>query len=312
MSNYFRQHPGSIALSVLLHGALAAALIVSVDFAVRAPHPATELAIQATVVDQKAVQQEMQQLDKQQAEERKKQQAAEQRKKEQEEKQHAAQEAAARKAQEEQRHKQEQLEQLRAKREEAARVAEQKREREAAEEKKRAAAAAAAAAEKKREAEEAARKAEEQRKQEAEQRRLAEEKRKREEEAKREAEAAARRQKELNEQLNADIATEERRRKAEQSGLLDQYVRLIQNQIEQRWIKPPSAHPGLKCVVDVQQIPDGTVVAVHVRADQCNGDAAVRRSIETAVLKASPLPKPPVPELFERNLVITFHPDQVG
>jgi colicin import membrane protein len=288
MGNYFRQHPGTIALSVLLHGALAAALIVSIDFQGRAPQPAAQLAIQATVVDQKALQAMQQHDEPQQNDARPKQQEKEQ-----------AAEEAARKAREE-KQKEVELEQLHAKREKAARLAEEKRKREAAEKKKR-------------EEAEAARKAEEKRKREAEQRRLAEEKRKREEEEKkRKAAAAARRQKELNDQLAADIAAEQRRRKAEQSGLLDQYVNLIRNRIQQQWIKPPSAHPGLKCVVDVQQIPDGTVVAVHVRADKCNGDAAVRRSIETAVLKASPLPKPPVPELFERNLVITFRPDEVG
>lgn len=277
MGNYFRQHPWSFALSVLLHGALAAALIVSIDFEARAPRPAPQLSIQATVVDPKAVQQEMQRLDEQKQAEARKQQEKER---------------AAREAREEKKRKEQQIDQLRVQREKAERLAQEKREREAAEEKKREDAA------------QAARKAEEKRKREAEQQRLAEEKRK--------AAAAARRQKELNAQLQADIAAEERRRKAEQSGLLDQYVRLIQNRIEQQWIKPPSARPGLECVVDVTQIPSGTVVNVHVRADKCNGDAAVRRSIETAVLKASPLPKPPVPELFERNLVITFHPDEVG
>ena len=280
MGNYLRQHPGSFALSVLLHGVLVAALIVSIDFGTRSLPPAPPPAIQATVVDEKTVQQALDQLDEQ------KQAAVRQ----QQEKQRAAQKRKA-----------ERLEQLRVQREKAQRAEQQKREQAAAEKKRQ------------EEAAEQARKAEEKRKQEAEQQRLAEEKRKRAEEAdKRRKAAAARRQKELNAQLAADLATEEKRRKAEQSGLLDQYVRLIQNRIEQQWIKPPSAQPGLECVVDVEQIPSGTVVNVHVRPSQCNGDAAVRRSIEAAVLKASPLPKPPVPELFERNLVITFRPDQVG
>jgi colicin import membrane protein len=42
----------------------------------------------------------------------------------------------------------------------------------------------------------------------------------------------------------------------------------------------------------------------------CNGDDAVRRSIERAVLEASPLPKPPDPSLFERNLRVNFRPDE--
>jgi colicin import membrane protein len=41
----------------------------------------------------------------------------------------------------------------------------------------------------------------------------------------------------------------------------------------------------------------------------CNGDEAVRQSIEDAVLRASPLPAPPDPALFERELLLRFRPD---
>jgi colicin import membrane protein len=46
-----------------------------------------------------------------------------------------------------------------------------------------------------------------------------------------------------------------------------------------------------------------------VRIGQCNGDQAVRESIEAAVYRASPLPPPPDPALFDRNLRIDFRPD---
>ncbi|MBI80184.1 MAG: protein TolA, partial [Gammaproteobacteria bacterium] len=42
---------------------------------------------------------------------------------------------------------------------------------------------------------------------------------------------------------------------------------------------------------------------------QCNGDQVVIRSLEAAVLRSSPLPRPPIPSLFERNLIIDFIPD---
>jgi colicin import membrane protein len=48
---------------------------------------------------------------------------------------------------------------------------------------------------------------------------------------------------------------------------------------------------------------------VNVRIGTCNGDASVRESIEAAAYRASPLPPPPDPSLFERNLEITFKPD---
>ena len=51
------------------------------------------------------------------------------------------------------------------------------------------------------------------------------------------------------------------------------------------------ARPGIDCVVTVVQLPTGDVVSAKVAS--CNGDDAVRRSIERAVLDASPLPKAP-------------------
>jgi colicin import membrane protein len=61
-------------------------------------------------------------------------------------------------------------------------------------------------------------------------------------------------------------------------------------------------------VVEVTQVPGGEVTGARVT--QCNGDAAVRQSIENAVYRASPLPDPPDPALFERNLVLRFKPNE--
>ena len=77
--------------------------------------------------------------------------------------------------------------------------------------------------------------------------------------------------------------------------------------ITRAWIKPPSAQPGISCIVSVTQVPGGEVTAVRV--DSCSGgDAALRESVEVAVYRASPLPPPPDPALFERNLELTFAP----
>ncbi len=89
--------------------------------------------------------------------------------------------------------------------------------------------------------------------------------------------------------------------------MLDEYIRLIENRIQQNWIPPASATSGLECVVNVTQIPSGDVV--DVRVGRCNGDDAVIRSIEAAVLRSSPLPRPPIPSLFERNLEVVFNPE---
>ena len=107
--------------------------------------------------------------------------------------------------------------------------------------------------------------------------------------------------------LRARLADEERRTAAVAGGLRAQYVAMIQARIQRNWIRPASARPGLKCQVRVAQIPGGEVVGATLGT--CNGDEAVRQSIVSAVLRSSPLPMPPDPSLFERNLVIEFVPE---
>src|SRR5436853_214715 len=67
------------------------------------------------------------------------------------------------------------------------------------------------------------------------------------------------------------------------------------------------ARRGIQCVLNVTQVPGGEVTQVSI--GECNGDQAVRESIEAAVYRASPLPPPPDPALFDRNLKINFKPD---
>jgi colicin import membrane protein len=127
------------------------------------------------------------------------------------------------------------------------------------------------------------------------------------EKAEREKAAAEKQRLEREAELNAQIAAEERLAAARASGKMDQYAAQITARIERAWIRPPSARPGLECEVRVTQVPGGAVVSARVT--RCNGDDAVRESIEAAVYRASPLPLPPDPALFERNLVVTFRPE---
>ena len=108
--------------------------------------------------------------------------------------------------------------------------------------------------------------------------------------------------------LDAELAVETDRLAAMNSGDLARYQYALENQIMRNWIEPPSALPGIECVVRVRQLPNGEVVEVSIA--ECNGDDAVRRSIEAAVHKASPLPLPSNRSLFDRNLTIRFRPEQ--
>ncbi|MEN9704858.1 MAG: hypothetical protein RLZZ393_737 [Pseudomonadota bacterium] len=109
-------------------------------------------------------------------------------------------------------------------------------------------------------------------------------------------------------ELRARMAAEERFTSAKAAGLLAQYQAQIRASIERAWIRPPSARPGLECEMRITQVAGGEVVGVQV--GRCNGDEAVRQSIEAAAYRASPLPQPSDPALFDRSLVVTFRPQE--
>lgn len=110
--------------------------------------------------------------------------------------------------------------------------------------------------------------------------------------------------------LQQALAAEEGRVSAarERDRLASQWAAAIQGRVQRAWIRPASAKPGLDCRVAVGQVPGGTVVRVEVQT--CNGDEVVRQSIEAAVWRASPLPPPPDPALFERELELRFRPNE--
>lgn len=143
----------------------------------------------------------------------------------------------------------------------------------------------------------------------SERKRVADIKRRQDEEAQKRKSAEDARDKAAREtELKNQMAEEEGRQRAENAGLLSQYAALIQQHIVRNWNRPPSARPGLECEVKVAQTPTGTVLSAQVT--RCNGDTAVQASIEAAVLRASPLPPPPDPSLFERNLTLIFRPTE--
>ena len=199
---------------------------------------------------------------------------------------------------------------------EARRLAEAEAKRKAAEEARLQAEAEAkrkAAEEARRKAEaEAKRKAEEQArlKAEAEAKRKAEEqarlkaeaeaKRKAAEEARLKAEDEARRQA-LQEQLARE---EQARQQAKLSRDRDIYVDAIRQKVERSWLQPPGELGAITCEVSVTQLPSGEVVRAQV-VTSC-GSAALDQSVEDAVFRASPLPTPPDPRLFEREIRFIF------
>lgn len=136
-------------------------------------------------------------------------------------------------------------------------------------------------------------------KEKAERERLARERAERERREREQAELASR-ESELARQLEAERAA------ARNSAQARQYADLIRARVERAWVRPPAARVGLECEVRVTQVEGGTVTGVRI--GRCNGDDSVRQSIEAAVYRASPLPQPPDPALFERELIFNFAP----
>ena len=128
---------------------------------------------------------------------------------------------------------------------------------------------------------------------------------KRAEEKQRQADAQEQAQRE--EDLQHDLAAEEDAKKARAGPALASWQAQIAARINRAWLRPPTARAGIECMLNVTQVPGGEVTEVTVGA--CNGDQAVRESIEAAVYRASPLPPPPDPALFDRHLRIDFKPD---
>ena len=266
----------SIALSVLLHGALLAALVYGWLMFRQPPRPAPTLAIEATVVDARAVKGALRPPP-----------------------QPAPPAAPAPTEQ-----PQEPVGPPQPTPEERARREQQRQQAEAA------------AAEERRAAEQkAAEQQAAQAKQAEEQRKAAEEQRKAEERAAAQKRAAEERQRQADAQesserladLQRSLAAEERAKVARSGAALASWESQIAAKITRAWLRPPTARSGIECVLNVTQVPGGEVTQVSI--GECNGDQAVRESIEAAVYRASPLPPPPDPALFDRTLKINFKPD---
>ena len=88
-------------------------------------------------------------------------------------------------------------------------------------------------------------------------------------------------------------------------SLLAQYKAALQQAIARRWTRPESVPLGQPCKVAIRQLPGGDVVSA-VAEPSCPYDELGRRSVETAVLKASPLPYAGFEDVFARTITFNF------
>ena len=80
----------------------------------------------------------------------------------------------------------------------------------------------------------------------------------------------------------------------------------IAQKVENNWLRPATTSEEQSCEVIVTQTMMGDVIDVQLQS--CTSDNAFQRSVERAVRKASPLPLPPDPELFDRKIYFKFKP----
>jgi len=307
--NTLKQHPKALLYSVVFH--LSVIGLALFEFSGTPVKPVVtkqglvDQTIKAEVIDNKLLEKrEQTQKKQQQAEKKKKEQArlkevarkraAEQKKKKEAEKKRQ-QKIAKEKATKEKKRK------LDAEKKKKALALKKEKEKQAklkkaeAERKKREEAERKAEAEKKRKAEEARLKAE------AEKKRQEQERINAEREARLQAEAEQRRK---EAELKAQIAAEERQRDLDNKR--NKYYSLIREKISRNWRQPANAGNKPLCEVQVIQGPGGVIL--DVTFGNCPGTREYRLSVEAAVLKSDPLPKPEDPALFERNIVLKFKP----
>jgi colicin import membrane protein len=133
--------------------------------------------------------------------------------------------------------------------------------------------------------------------------------RKRQEDIQRQRDENERLRKELEAEQRADeIDDEERRLAANNSPAMAAYQYAISQRIRRNWSVPASASPDTLCVVNVRQLAGGEIVGVNIIS--CNGDDAVKRSVEAAIHRSSPLPEPSDPDLFSPILELSLRPEQ--
>ncbi|MEJ2761644.1 MAG: cell envelope integrity protein TolA [Gammaproteobacteria bacterium] len=278
-----------ILYSLLLHLAVAVLLVISFDMApvmIKPPPPSGNI-VSAVTVDSKQVQAELDRLKQKDEQKQKRQQKlkkqaeAAERKRQSEEKRLAE---LKKKQQEQEKQNQQRLADLKKQQAEAEqkRKAEEEKQRQAEEERQKAEAA--------------------KQKAEAEQKRIEEQQRKAEAERKRKAA-----QKALQEQL----AEEQRKRDAEQAKQDQKTIYLYGERIKQairQEFNTVGLPDGLSCVFVIRMIPGGQVVESHI--EKSSGNPVFDRRAETALSKASPLPVPDNPRLFEkmRQIRLTFEP----
>lgn len=111
-----------------------------------------------------------------------------------------------------------------------------------------------------------------------------------------------------DQELRDELAREANERAAQSA--LSQFVPIIRQKVQRHWTRPPGAVAGMFAQVRVRLTPTGDVLSAEVVGS--SGNPIFDRSVENAVLKASPLPIPQDAGINERfrDIQFKFIPDE--
>jgi colicin import membrane protein len=127
-----------------------------------------------------------------------------------------------------------------------------------------------------------------------------------------EREANMRAQAEREARMRAQAAQEARGRAeqaaagAARSRAEADWINRIRARIRGNINLPPDIPGNPEAVFDVVQLPTGEILDVKLR--KSSGVPAYDSAVQRAIVKSSPLPKPPQAGMFERNLELRFRP----
>jgi hypothetical protein len=94
------------------------------------------------------------------------------------------------------------------------------------------------------------------------------------------------------------------------AALFGRYMGQVAARIERAWMRPRSAVEGgiFTCRARITQDRAGNVLSMQLQ--DCGNDGAWRKSLTSAILRASPLSAPPEPWLFTSTITLNFSGDQ--
>jgi colicin import membrane protein len=120
-------------------------------------------------------------------------------------------------------------------------------------------------------------------------------------------EAEVKRAAQENERLAKQLAAQQA---SAQAKLIDEYKRRIQEKVQRLIVEPPGMQGNPKAEFEVVLLPGGEVLTAKLTRSSQN--SAYDAAVERAILKASPLPLPPEPALFQqfRELHLTIRPKE--